>query len=62
MADKPKKTRCWMFHDWNRWELLQNNELTRVEDNSRVGFTAIQRRICKRCNLTQYHTKQYFTV
>lgn len=48
-------------HQWGKWTTLESFDLVRERSNSNVGKFYIQKRICERCNLTQYN-KQKITL
>lgn len=54
--------RCWFFHAWERWRVIDRFEILRVSDCTRVGRGLMQERSCSRCGKTQQHAQKTYTA
>ena len=52
---------CWMgIHDWDEWKILRAYNILRTEDKSKIGFSILQSRKCKKCGKTQLDKQNTF--
>lgn len=46
---KRKSRLCWLFHDWSRWVVTYQGDITSQKTNAILGKCIFQERQCQRC-------------
>ena len=52
------KNKCFWSHKWGKWELIEEGDITRGDDNFKIGRFIIQKRKCEDCNKEDIEMKK----